>query len=228
MPCNIGYKEVARARIPKPVPKKFKATVKPPEIDRDLLEKIGEEDPAFIEWASELNIRPLLEEALSRALKSVGDIQGVEVRINEDGSLEITGKHTDDYGKKRLEKFTKELSDRFQMEVLGIVAELLEYEVEISKETEEGQSNLVLEAEKHQHSHGHVNRYLKITKGEGDEEGSLRFEHFASPEELKSEKEKFLALAQKMGVKLNLETTEKSGQPITNDAVHTHFLKGRG
>lgn len=222
MPCNIGYKEVARVVIPKPVAKKFKAKVDVPKIDQELLNKIGEEDQAFVDWINELDISPLLNEALKRAMASVVSVGSVKVTINVDGSLEIGGSYSNDDGKRKLENYTDKISSRFQMEVLGIVAELLEYKVEISQNGDE----LVLEGEKHQHSHGQVNRYLKIVKDKSGN-GEFRFEHFASPEELKSEKQKFLALAQKLGIKLHLDMTEKSGQPITNGTIHEHFLKNR-
>lgn len=223
MPCNIGYKEVARITVPKPVAKKFKAKVDAPGIDQELLNKIGEEDQAFVEWINEMDINPLLNEALKRAMVFVTLGGSVKINVNADGSLEISGSYSNDDGRKKLESYTEKLSDRYQMEVLGIVAELLEYKIDISQNGDE----LVLEGEKHQHSHGHVSKYLKITKDKNGI-GEFRFEHFASPEELKSEKQKFLALAQKLGVKLSSETTEKSGQPIAHGMVHEHFLKNRG
>lgn len=67
MPCNIGYKIVAKVKIPEVVVQKFKEEIQAPQIDQDLLEKIGEDDPAFSQWLNELDIKPLLEEALRRA-----------------------------------------------------------------------------------------------------------------------------------------------------------------
>lgn len=222
MPCNIGYKEVARTTIPKPVAKKFRAKVDAPKIDRELLNKIGEEDMVFVDWINNLDILPLLQEGLGRAQNSVKAPDKTTVKINSDGSLDINADYDSDRGKRNLESFTNKLSGRFQMQILGIVAELLDYTIEISQD----KNSLVLEGEKSQRSDGRVNRYLKISKNEQGA-GEFRFEHFASPEELKREKQKFLALAQKFGIKIALESTEKSGQPIAADAVHEHFLKSK-
>ena len=68
MPCNIGYKSYAKIEIPEPQPQVFTSKFEAPTIDADLLTKLGEEDPEFLEWASELNTKPLLEEALRRVL----------------------------------------------------------------------------------------------------------------------------------------------------------------
>ena len=200
MPCNIGYKEIARINIPKPIAKKFKAKVDPPKIDQELLNKIGEEDNAFVDWINGLDITPLLGEALKRSLSAIDPIKNMKVSINNDGSLDISGNYNDENAKRKLETSAKKLSKRYQMEVMGIVAQLLEYRTEISQDGKD----LILEGEKHQHSHGQVNRYLKVTDS-GVENGEIRFEHFASPEKLKSEKRKCLALAQKLGAKINLE-----------------------
>ena len=71
MPCNIGYKSYAEVVIPQPQPQIFKAKAEAPNIDADLLKKLGEEDPAFLEWLRDLDTRPLLEEALKRTSKLV-------------------------------------------------------------------------------------------------------------------------------------------------------------
>ncbi|KKT81913.1 MAG: hypothetical protein A3B99_04500 [Candidatus Yanofskybacteria bacterium RIFCSPHIGHO2_02_FULL_44_12b] len=224
MPCDIGYKQVSRVTIPRPIPKKFTAEIKPPSIDRDLLAKIGEEDEAFLYWINDLDIRPLLQEALRRTVSASGSLKGLKIDVNSDGSLKIEGSYNNEKDKGSLERLTKQLSDRFQMDVLAIVAELLDYQIQVSWKEEDGETVLVLEGEKHQHSHAHVNRYLKVTKN-ANGKGSFRFEHFSSPEELKKEEQKFMALAQKLGVKISVETVQKSGHPIAPGTIHEHFLK---
>ncbi len=72
MPCDLGYKIVAKVTIPAPLPQDFKEEVKPPTIDQDLLDKIGEDDPEFLEWIEGLDTQPLFEEALQRAQLAVG------------------------------------------------------------------------------------------------------------------------------------------------------------
>ena len=54
MPCNIGYKSYATIKIPAPEPQTFTNNAMAPDIDADLLEKLGQEDTQFLEWAQEL------------------------------------------------------------------------------------------------------------------------------------------------------------------------------
>ena len=62
MPCNIGYKSYAKVVIPESQLQDFKAKADAPKIDVDLLAKLGNEDPEFLEWASDRDTKPLLEE----------------------------------------------------------------------------------------------------------------------------------------------------------------------
>jgi|SRR3989344_375644 len=218
MPCDLGYKQINKIKIPAPAPQEFKEKIKPPEVDADLLEKIGENDLAFLEWLNDLDIKPLLEKALSAAKQKIGDSGLLKSSIDENGNLIISGSFKNNSEKKRLESATSALSEQFQFEVLKIVAELLDYELVLSK-GKNGEP--ILEGEKDTDSG--VHKYLKVTKDKNGN-GVLAFEHFASKEELSSEEEKFLGLAQKLGVKISVEETKRSGQPLPANAVHKDFL----
>jgi hypothetical protein len=52
------------------------------------------------------------------------------------------------------------------------------------------------------------------------------FEHFATKAEVDTTRDKFLALAQKMGVRIQVGQTRESGSPIQQGVVHRHHLKG--
>ena len=69
-----------------------------------------------------------------------------------------------------------------------------------------------------------MNRYLKVTRNAAGD-GVFAFEHFDSKKSLLSEEQKFVALAQKLGVKLVLRDAETRGQPIAVGTVHGHFLR---
>ena len=90
MPCNIGYKSYAKVVIPEPQPQTFKAKAEAPKIDADLLAKLGSEDPEFLEWASDLDVQSLLEEALKRTVAKI-NVGGVRFKVNADGMLEAGG-----------------------------------------------------------------------------------------------------------------------------------------
>lgn len=147
----------------------------------------------------------------------------MNVSVNAAGRLVITSTYTSASEKKRLEAMSAKLGERFQMEVLAIVAQLLNYHTQITQEEKGGSTILVLEGEKH--TDNGVHKYLKITKdSQGD--GVIQFEHFASPKELDDEQRKLQALAQKLGVDLKLtEVIKRSGHPIPAGAEHAHFLK---
>lgn len=68
MPCDIGYKSIARIRVKPRMPSIFKERVEAPKIDKELSDNMGVDDAEFLEWASELDTTPLLNEALRRAL----------------------------------------------------------------------------------------------------------------------------------------------------------------
>ena len=159
MPCDLGYKQINKIKIPAPAPQEFKEKIKPPEVDADLLEKIGENDLAFLEWLNDLDIKPLLEKALSAAKQKIGDSGLLKSSIDENGNLIISGSFKNNSEKKRLESATSALSEQFQFEVLKIVAELLDYELVLSK-GKNGEP--ILEGEKDTDSG--VHKYLKVTK----------------------------------------------------------------
>ncbi|OGN06508.1 MAG: hypothetical protein A3B86_03615 [Candidatus Yanofskybacteria bacterium RIFCSPHIGHO2_02_FULL_38_22b] len=214
MPCNIGYKSIARVQIPAPQPQTFKAKADAPKIDADLLAKLGSEDEEFSEWLTELNTEPLLKEALKRALSKLS-IKGIELSVNDKGELEAKGSYVDAKEKKNLSETFSRVSERWQFEILGIVAELLDYEVKITQNGDE----FILEAEEEGKSH--PCDYIKITKKDGD--ATVVFEHFKSRKALEVETAKFLSLAQKLGVKIVIrESTTSEGDPFPGENRHTH------
>lgn len=131
MPCNIGYKSYAKIEIPEPQPQVFKQKANAPEIDEELLEKLGEEDEQFLEWVKELDTKSLLKKALKRALAKI-DAKGIDFKINAQGMLEATSKFINAQQRKILTETASNISERWQFEVLGIVAELLDYDTTMS------------------------------------------------------------------------------------------------
>ena len=222
MPCDIGYKSYARVRVPVPEPQELREEIKPPEIDTDLLDKLGEDDPEFLGWLQGLDIKPLLEEALRQTIAKIGDL-GINVFISDNGYLVVRSTFRTEEEKRKIERSVTRFSNQFQMEVLAIVAQLLDYDTQIRNESVS--NNLVLEGEKHA-SLG-VHRYLKVTIGKSGE-GSIVFEHFESERALTVEQNKFLGLAEKLGVKIAALETRRSGQPIPAGVVHKDFLKETG
>ncbi|MBI4120726.1 MAG: hypothetical protein HY457_00515 [Parcubacteria group bacterium] len=214
MPCDIGYKSYAKVEIPVPAPQVFSAKSEAPNIDADLLEKLGIEDPEFLEWAKELNTKPLLIEALKRTLAKIG-ADGINFTIDSEGMLQAKGSFTNARGKKQLSEKASAVSNRWQFEILGIVAELLDYTVTITQKGDE----LILEAEEVGKSH--PCDYIKITR-RGDI-SEITFEHFKSQKLLDLATAKFLALAHKLGVKLVLGKREvKQGDPFPGEVRHDH------
>ena len=213
MPCDIGFKSYARIEIPQPQPQTFTAKSEAPNIDAELLEKLGIEDPKFLEWVTELDQRPLLEEALKRALTKVG-ADGLDFTLNSVGMLEAKGSFVSAREKNLLSQKAGLVSDRWQFEILGIVAELLDYSVTITQSDEE----MVLEAEEAGKSH--PCDYIKVTR-RGDV-SEITFEHFKSRKALDVATAKFLALADKLGVKLTVGDREVSeGDPFPGEVRHT-------
>jgi len=209
MPCNIGYKSYAKIEIPAPQPQTFTAKSEAPNIDAELLEKLGVEDPEFLEWVKELATKPLLEEALKRTLAKMAT-GGIDFKIDAKGMLEAKGRFVTDREKKALSEKAGAVSDRWQFEILGIVAQLLSYRVTI---TENG-NELVLEAEEEGKSH--PCNYIRITRRDGV--SSLTFEHFKSRGALALETAKFLTLAHRLGVKIELDANEVSeGDPFPGE-----------
>ncbi|MDD3101867.1 MAG: hypothetical protein PHE59_01865 [Patescibacteria group bacterium] len=219
MPCNIGFKSYSRVKIPVPQPQNFKSKIETPKIDAELLAKIGEGDFEFIEWLQELDIVPLLKEALKRALLKIDKSDLVSFSIKSNGYLEANASYNGSIQKKKIETITNLVFSKFQLHILSIILELLDYEISIS---DKGRDSFVLEGEKKEEKS--VHKYVKITKtSEG--EANLCFEHFESLESLAQEREKLLALSQKFGIKLIFSETKERGQPIPEGTVHQHFLE---
>lgn len=211
MPCDFGYRSYAKVVIPAPLPQDFSVKSEAPEIDADLLEKLGVEDPEFVEWARDLNAKPLLEEALKRALAKT-DTGGVDFTVGNDGMLEARGSFTSASEKKKLEAATQKVTNRWQMETLGIVAELLDYTTTITERGDE----LTLEAEEAGKSH--PCDYIKVTKR--GENAEVTFEHFKSKKELDVETAKFATLAEKLGIKIALgDRKVVEGDPFPNEVL---------
>ena len=82
MPCNFGFKSYAKVVIPEPQPEAFRAEVEGPKIDAELLEKLGNEEPEFLEWLSDLDAQPLLAEALKRTLTKI-KTKGVKFTVRQ-------------------------------------------------------------------------------------------------------------------------------------------------
>lgn len=217
MPCNIGYKSYARIAIPEPQPQTFTAKSEAPDIDADLLEKLGEEDPEFLEWAQELNTKSLLEEALKRTLQKT-DAKGIDFKIDAKGMLEARGRFVTAREKKLLNEKASAVSERWQFEVLGIVTELLGYRMTI---TQNGK-DLVLESE--EEGGTHPCDYIKVVRRDGNSE--LIFEHFKSRGALALQTAKFLTLADRLGVKIALKkNTVSEGDPFPDEIQHAQRQK---
>lgn len=221
MPCNIGFKSYAKIEIPVPQPQAFTAKSEAPEISADLLEKLGVEDPEFLSWAKELEIKPLLETALERTLRKIsrGDI---DFTIDDRGMLEAKGRFITAREKKLLSEKVTAVADQWQFEILGIVAELLNYRPTITTRGKE----LTLVAEEEGKSH--PCNYIKVTRQEGI--STLTFEHFKSRGSLELETAKFLTLAHQLRVKIALGKNEISeGDPLPSEqTLITEHRHGHG
>ncbi|MDE1970248.1 MAG: hypothetical protein KGI50_01595 [Patescibacteria group bacterium] len=222
MPCNIGVKSYAKIEIPQPQPQTFSSKTEAPAIDADLLEKLGQEDSVFLQWIRELDTKPLLEEALKRALLNMKG-SGIDFRINASGMLETKGSFVTPQEKKALQIRAAAVSDRWQMEILGIVTQLLGYAHTLTVRGEE----TILEAE--DEGKAHPCKYIKVTRR--NNASSFVFEHFTSRSALDVEMAKFLLLADRLGVKVAVRDKEiLEGDPMPVSAhlshLHTHHEKG--
>lgn len=228
MPCNIGYKTYAPIRIPQPKPQTFKKKMLSPNIDQELLEKLGVDDPEFLAWAQKLNIKPLLEEALKKTLE-VRPSGSVNFSISEDGNIVAESTYTDGPERKEVERITDRVLNHWQMGVLKIVTQLLGYDATISSQGKDGNETLTMVAEETGKSH--PCKYIRVSKDSGGN-GEITFEHFTSKSELEKEQVKFVSLAQKLGVKITLPNSPISGQPIPGNIkeqhphAHQHKLRG--
>ena len=124
--------------------------------------------------------------------------------------LEAKGRFVTSREKPLLREKAAAVSDRWQFEILGIVAELLNYSVTITQKGKE----LVLEAEEEGKSH--PCDFIKVTRQDGV--STLTFEHFKSRGALALGTAKFLALADRLGVKIAVATNEVSeGDPFPGE-----------
>jgi hypothetical protein len=219
MPCDLGYKNVSRVTVPAPQPLLFKKRVEAPKVDAELLELIGQQDQTFVDWMNELDNGPLLALALERALAEVGDTDPVSFST-DGGGLSAEAKYVGSAAKAKVEKIADKVGRRWQIEVLATVAQLLDYDTQIT-ETKGGV--LKLEGEKHGGT-SQVHEYLRVTL-DPTKGSTLMFEHFASQQEVDLVRAKFLALGQKLGVKIDVVAVQASGSPIPSGSVHNHFLK---
>lgn len=220
MPCNTGYREYVRVTIPVVKKETLRKKVEAPQIDAKLLAKIGADDSKFREWLMELDPAPLWQEALDRVLKKADDLKGIKFSIDKDGYLQAKAKIAGGEDKRTYSAKIDAIGSAFQMEVIGIVAQLLDYEIVIQEAGDE----IVLEGEKQ--SDAKVHEYLRVaTSGQGT--ATLEFEHFSSPDKLKTEERKFLGLAQKFGIKMVIAERVCAGQPIDSSVVHRNFLQTR-
>ena len=214
MPCNIGFRSYAKIAIPEPQPQVFKAKADAPNIDEELLDKLGAQDPEFLAWAQTLDTKPLLNEALKRALAKA-PAGGIDFTVTDKGVLEAQGSYTNATQRKRLTDAASEISERWQFEVLGIVAQLLNYRVTITNRAGE----FVLEGEDEKGTH--PCNSLKITKKGAD--AAFTFEHFKSRDTLQTETAKFLTLAWRLGVKIALQSNAVvEGDPFPGEVRHQH------
>lgn len=221
MPCDLGYKSFTSVTVPVPKPLAFKKKTAAPKVDAELMERIGQDDPAFVEFMNELETGALLRQALDAALAETGPVSPVTFTV-EPGGLSATATYKNEAERERVEAIADKVGRRWQMEVLAIVAQLIDFETKISVVRTGGREVITLEGEKH--GDEQVHEYLRVTldpaKG-----SSVMFEHFASAEKRDLAKAKFLGLAQKLGVKLKIGESRESGSPIPSGAHHKHFLK---
>ncbi len=147
MPCNIGYRVYAPIKIPAPVPQEFKSRTEAPKIDAELLDRLGESDPVFCEWLKALDIKPLLQQALERALTKVKITKTLKVQISDAGYLEAQASFIGEAQKAKLEKLSGQVASQFQLEVMKMIAELLDYETAV---TEDKNGGWVIEGEKNE------------------------------------------------------------------------------
>ena len=217
MPCNIGYRTYQEVYLPVPQPKKLKKKVEAPKVNVDLLNKLGETSPEFVEWFGELDVKSLLSFELGETLKN-HKTTGINFSI-EDGFVVAETKYTGDAEKNKAEKIISEVMNEFQMRVLDMVAKLLYFETVISERNGE----FIIEGEKSNVDNKQVTRYLKI-KRSSDGQSEITFEHYSSKGVLAQEREKFTVLAQKFGIPIDMTLPRETGDPIPVGVEHKGHL----
>jgi hypothetical protein len=218
MPCDIGYKSFQEVYLPVPQPKKLSKKVEAPKVDLDLLEKIGEGSPEFIEWFGELDSDSLLGFVLSEVLQG-RNLKGINFGV-KDGTVLATTEYKTEAEKKAIEKVIDGVMNDFQMRTLKMIAEILGFETVIRERNGE----IVIEGEKLNTDNNQVTRYLKISRGtEG--KSQIMFEHYSSKKILEEERGKFTLLAQKFGLPVDFTLPRTQGSPIPTGEVHKGHLK---
>ena len=223
MPCDLGFKSYSRIDVPVQQPAVLKKRCAAPAVDAELMRLIGQDDQQFVEWINELDTAPLLQKALDAAL-SAGGARGVTFSVSADGLIAETT-YLGAREKQRAEKAIEKVSRRWQIEVLAVAAQLLDFETQVTATAVGGKDVLMLEGEKHGSSR--VHEYWRVSFDPAAETTML-FEHFASRQEVDAVRDKFLALSQRLGVRIAVTATRQSGSPIPEGAVHEHFIRQHG
>src|SRR3989338_7235342 len=220
MPCDIGYKTYTPVRIPQPKPQVVKKSLPAPSVDADLLDKLGIDDKEFLSWISNLDIIPLLEEALKRTLETNSPGK-IKFSITKSGGISTEYEYTTQGEKIVAEALAEKTLSNWQIQIFQIVTELLGYDTVIKTESSSGNEVLTLVAE--EYGKTHPCKYIRVSKSTNGN-GEITFEHFDTPEDLEKEKVKFTALSQKLGIKIGLTTSPITGQPppTTHDHAHDH------
>lgn len=141
-----------------------------------------------------------------------------------DGTLTAIAKVKSPAERSQAQATIDAVARRWQMEVLGIVAQLLDFDVQITASRGSDGDTITIEGERM--TEGTVHEYLRITND--TKAPTVQFEHFSSPERLANAKAKFLALAQRLGVRITVIETNEGGSSIPEGTVHRHFLRGKG
>ncbi len=221
MPCDIGYKSYQETYLPapQPQPKKFAKKVEAPKIDQDLLDKVGETDPEFVEWFKELDADKLLGFILEETLKS-NSVKGLKFSV-DNGFVVVDGEYSSEAEKRRLNNATSEFMNEFQMRTIEMIAKLLGFETALRKKD----GKLIIEGEKANTDNNQVTRYLKISR-DASGKSEIMFEHYSNPKALKEEQGKFSLLSEIFRVPINFtEVKRTSGSPIPAGEVHNGHLK---
>lgn len=218
MPCNIGYKTYQEVYLPVPQPKKLTKKVEAPKVDADLLNKIGETSPEFVEWFNELDSKDLLDFALRETLEGK-KLGGFSFSIDE-GYVVAKTKYTGDAEKKKAEKTIDRIMNEFQMRTLVVVARLLGFVTTFDNRG----NTFIIEGEMPNPDNDQVSRYLKIVR-RADGRSEIMFEHYSSENALTEERAKFTVLAQKFNVPIDFTLPRAIGAPIPIGITHKDHLK---
>jgi hypothetical protein len=219
MPCDLGYRSRADVRIQAPSKEPVQSRTKALDLDAELADRLGEEDPAFLDWLVELDAGPLLEKALERALAALQPGPSFSFRI-ANGTL--AGSTSVAAG---AEAVFERVAARWQLELLGIAGEILDYALSLEVAREGGREVWTLSGEKTTSSG--VREFLRISL-DASGKAQIAFEHFKSRRALELEEARFYALAHRLGVRIAVGRRERGGQDIPEGAINIHAIKGKG